>query len=491
MHNQPAKMLRLLAIALMVLAATAIANSQEPAVGTWQKLKNQPTFPTDTALLLTDGTVMVHQYNSGTWWRLTPTNTGSYVNGTWTKLASMQPNYAPLYFASAVLPDGRVIVEGGEYNNLQGVETNLGNIYDPTTNQWTVVNPPSGWRTIGDSPGIVLPNGTFMMGQGGQPSRLQVLFNASTLTWTTNGSGKADGFSEEGFALTPQGNVLTVDCEDGTNSELYNPSSSAWSSAGSTIVVLPNSGGLGIVPEMGPLVQRPDGSVVAFGATTNTSVYSTSANKWTQGPSYPNGDDMADGAGSLLPDGNILVYTSPGVFSGTGLFYEFTTSNTFVAAPNTASGSSLESWQARLLVLPTGQVMYLPADGGTTDVELYTSPGKPNNAWRPTITNGPTTVTHGNSYTITGTQFNGFSAGTTYGDDAQMATNFPLVVIQNKATKHFAFARTHNHSTMGIATGNTPVSTTFDVPAGIETGASTIYVVANGIPSAGHAITVN
>jgi hypothetical protein len=72
-----------------------------------------------------------------------------------------------------------------------------------------------------------------------------------------------------------------------------------------------------------------------------------------------------------------------------------------------------------------------------------------------------------------------------------MATNYPLVVIQNHATKHFFFARTHNFSTMGIATGSAVVSATFDVPASAETGASTLYVVANGIPSAGKAITVN
>lgn len=490
MQNQSTKMLRFLGIALMVLASSAIASSQEPATGTWQKLKHQPTFQTDTALLLTDGTVMMHQYNSGIWWRLTPTNTGSYVNGTWTQLASMQSGYAPLYFASAVLPDGRVLVEGGEYNNLQGDETNLGDIYDPTTNTWTAVTPPSGWRTIGDSPAVVLPNGTFMMGQGGQPSRLQVLFNASNLTWTSTGTGKADGFSEEGFALVPSGSVLTVDCEDGTNSELYDPVASKWASAGSTIVVLPNSGGLGIVPEMGPLVQRPDGTVVAFGATTHTSIFNTANGTWTQGPDYPNGDDMADGPGALLPNGNVLVYTSPGVFSGTGTFYEFN-GTSFATAPNTASGSSLQSWEGRLMVLPTGQVLYAAADGNTIDVELYTPTGKPNNAWRPTITSGPRTVTHGMSYTLSGTQLNGLSAGAAYGDDAQMASNFPLVVIQNKATKHFFFARTHNFSTMGIATGSTIVSTMFDVPASIETGASTVYVVANGIPSAGKTITVN
>jgi len=490
MQSHGTKVLRGLAIGMVILIASAIASSQDTAVGNWTKLKNQPTFKTDIGLLLTDGSVMVHQYMSPNWYRLIPTNTGNYINGTWKQTAPMQSSYAPLYFASAVLPDGRVLVEGGEYNNFQGNETNMGSIYDPVADKWTVVNPPTNWRTIGDSPAVILPDGTFMMGQGGQPAKLQVNFNASNLTWTSVGTGKADGFSEEGFALTPEGKVLTVDCEDGTNSELYDPSSQAWSTAGSTINVLPNSGGLGIVPEMGPLVQRPDGTIVAFGATTHNSIFDTTSGTWSKGPDYPGGNDIADGMGTLLPDGNILVFTSPGVFAGTGTFFEFTTSNTFVQAPNTVSGQTLQSWQGRLLGLPTGQVLYTAADGASSDTEVYTPIGGPKAAWRPVITGGPQTVTHGQTFTLSGKQFNGLSAGSTYGDDGQNATNYPIVVIRNKATGHFSFTRTHNFSS-GIATGNTTVSTDFDVPAGIETGASTIYVVANGIASGGKAITVN
>jgi hypothetical protein len=484
---------RTLAIALTLLACAGIASAQDPLTSKWTKLKTQPTVNTDTALLLTDGTVMMHQYNSSNWWRLTPDITGSYVNGTWTALAAMQKGYAPLYFASAVLADGRVLVEGGEYNNLSPVETNLGSIYDPTTNVWTPVNPPTGWRTIGDSPAVILPDGTFMMGQGGQPAKLQVYFDATTLTWTAEGTGKADGFSEEGLTLLPDGNVMVVDTEDGTNSEIYNTSSMAWSSAGSTLQALPNNGGQPIVPEMGPLMQRPDGSVVAFGATTHTSIYSTSTGTWAKGPDYPGGNDMADAPASILPDGNILVYTSPGVFSGTGSFFEFTyPGNTFVAAPATGRSASFQSWQGRTLLLPTGQIMWLVAASGASaiDVELYQSKGTINPAWRPNITSVPTTLTRGSSYTISGTQFNGLSAGNAYGDDAQMATNFPIVRIANAATKHVFYARTHDHSTMGIATGTTTVSTTFDVPAAAETGPSTIVVVANGIPSKGVKVTL-
>ncbi len=55
--------------------------------------------------------------------------------------------------------------------------------------------------------------------------------------------------------------------------------------------------------------------------------------------------------------------------------------------------------------------------------------------------------------------------------------------IKNDASGHVFYARTHDHSTMAVATGSMTVSTEFDVPAGIEMGESTLVVVANGIAS--------
>ena len=66
-----------------------------------------------------------------------------------------------------------------------------------------------------------------------------------------------------------------------------------------------------------------------------------------------------------------------------------------------------------------------------------------------------------------------------------------LVRITNTATGHVFYARTHGHSTMGVATGRLKVSTNFDVPSAAETGASSLVVVANGIPSLPVSITVN
>jgi len=83
------------------------------------------------------------------------------------------------------------------------------------------------------------------------------------------------------------------------------------------------------------------------------------------------------------------------------------------------------------------------------------------------------------NYQMQGTQFSGLSG--MYGDDAQQATNYLLVRVQNNAAGDIFYCRTHNFSTMAVATGSTSVSTLVDIPSNLETGASN--VVENGIPS--------
>jgi hypothetical protein len=246
--------------------------------------------------------------------------------------------------------------------------------------------------------------------------------------------------------------------------------------------------------EIGPALLRPQGNVFATGANSSaaghTALYDTATGKWSVGPDFPNGNDMADAPGAVLPDGNVLCEVSPGMFASPVSFYEFDGSKFKPAPLPKQTGNLNTSYLGRLLVLPTGQILYTLADGATIDAEIYTAKGKANSAWAPTITTFPATVTPGQSYTISGTQFNGLSAGATYGDDAQMATSYPLVRITNNASGHVFYARTHNHSTMGVATGTKKVSTHFDVPSGIETGASSLVVVANGNASAPVNVTV-
>ena len=475
------KVSRTLWMACVVLfAGLSLASAQ-----TWTPLTNQPNFGASTALLLTDGTVMVHDVGAQDWWKLTPDVNGNYVNGTWSQLASLPSGYSPLYYSSAVLPDGRVIVMGGEYNFFSPVWTTLGAIYNPKTNKWKSMKHPTGWTTVGDAQSAILADGTYM--QANCCTKDAALLNPKTLTWTPVGTGKADINDEEGWSLLPNGQVLTVDAFNGLNSELFNPATGAWSLAGSTIVSLVDLSSA----EIGPSVLRPDGTVFAIGATGHNAIYNTATGAWSAGPDFPKVGgrflDVADGPAALLPNGNVLTGASPAIFQTNTTFFEFdgTHLNQVAGTPNSHNFSSYEG---RMLVLPTGQVLFTD---GTGDVEIYTSAGSANPAWAPAITKAPKTVVHGKTYTVKGTQFNGLSQAGAYGDDAQAATNYPLVRITNNASGHVFYAATKNHSSMGVATGAAIIITHFTVPAGIELGASQLVVVANGIASSPVSLMIN
>jgi hypothetical protein len=496
-------LLKLSAFCLASLAGSAVSNAQ-----TWTVLPPPfQDFPTGIALQLTDGSIMVQEFGTANWYKLTPTKLNDYHNGTWTKLASIPAsmNYVPLFFASAVLPDGRVIIEGGEYNEGKDAETNKGAIYDPVKDDWMEVDPPSGWTHIGDGQSVVLPDGTFMLGNCGEKGSIcspyynQVaLLDAKTLTWTVVATkNKFDSNSEEGWNLLPNGNVLTIDTylgvpsdPTGTNSEIYDPTTEAWTSAGSTIAQLWDSrltcGEKGATHEMGPAVLRPDGTVFATGANTcgagHTAIYNTKTDNWTAGPDIPLGNDVADGPASILPDGNVLVDTSPGYGVSPSTLFEFNGTG-WVTIPQPPGFSSSNTEGGRMLVTSTGGVLFQHLD--TPEMWFYHAAGTYKPAWQPHICAAcyPAIAYIGKTYKVEGTQFNGLTQGADFGDDAQSATNYPLVRIRNNKTGHYFYARTHSFSTMGVATGKKMVSAEFDVLPGTETGDSTMVVIANGIPS--------
>jgi hypothetical protein len=495
-------------------------NNPSPA-SPWTPLTNQPNFLVDGAanpVLLTDGTVLVQDAGEQDWWRLTPDQHGSYLNGTWTQVASLPSDYSPLYHSSAVLPDGRLIIEGGEYNFFNPLWTALGAIYDPIANTWTPVAPPPFFsvievvpgltgQTIGDAQGIVLANGTFM--QADCCTDQAALLDAKTLTWTPTGSGKFDPNDEEGWTLLSNDKVLTVDAyvpiapfpylPTGTNSELYNPRTGAWTSAGSTIVQLWDSaaacGGESVATfEVGPAVLRADGTVFYMGSNTcpngkgNTAIYDSYTGHWTAGPVFPvvNGItdlNIADGPASWEPNDKVLMMASPGFGNPPSVFFEWDGKNLSpVEGPPNAPIDG--SFFGNMLVLPTGQILLTDF---SNDIEIYT----------PTITFGdkvreleiapvifgvPQEVKAGGSYEISGNRFNGVTQGAAYGDDVQAATNYPLVRITNLRTLHVFYSRTHDHSSMAVASDRV-VSTHFDVSKAQEPGLSKLEVVANGIAS--------
>jgi len=481
----------------------------------WTALKNAPPFGTPgTMLLESDGTVLVHNEpdndtTGGTneWWKLTPDANGSYVNGTWSQIASMPSDYAPLYFGSAILPDGRMIVEGGEYNGDNAEWTDQGEIYNPVTNTWKSVAPPKGWTSIGDAASEVLDNGTFMLQHpcnsctsNGAFTVDDALLNAKTLAWKViPATGKVDPNDEEGWTLEPNGKVLTVDAWAPGNTELFSPNTDTWSFAGDTAV-----GGSPVNPwpvvEVGPQAELPGGNVFVVGAgsstqepptacttdvPTDTALYDYSSGTWAAGPTIPaiGGQEMdaTDGPAATLPGGNVLFDASACVYNAPMHFFLYNASaNSISQIPDVPNAPNDTSFATRFLDLPNGQVLF---DDGSNQMLVYTAGGTPNSAWRPSISSiSSTNLAPGSTYTLSGKQLAGLDQGATYGDDVQDNTNFPLVRITNSATGAVTYARTTNWSSVSIAPG-TRSSTRFMLPPGTPAGKSTLVVVANGIAS--------
>jgi hypothetical protein len=564
-------------VALALLAATLTPAGAQ--TGTWTALANG--FPgtgstanpainnnvkgPDTALLLTDGSVIMHDICTPSWFRLLPANSGSfgnsYINGQWSATAindnaavaamigsgAAPDNYGPLFYASSVLPDGRVILNGGEAENSTApnrcstnpaADSTKGSLFDPQTNTWTSVPPPPGWTTIGDSGSILLgannvtginSSANYMLQNCCDPA--PVGFQAAvaailprpgtTVTWTTTSAGKADANNEEGWIRLPNGQVLTVDTHPCNNpgtctptaAERFDPSQNLWVSAGNTPTSLVSQNPQG---ETGPAVSIGYNMAVAFGAVNAIALYQF-PNTWKAQTAFSVANQaVPDGPASLLPSGNILVQTSNG-FNVPSTFWEFNSSalspqNTgpvgatqTVNQPQCNSGSpnttNVAAFQGRMLLLPTGQVLW-DAGEGVNCTSVYTSNNNadPNPVMRPaphitSISNA--TLTRGsNGLTLTGSMFRGVSQGASYGDDAQMATDFPLVRITNNTTGNWCWGRTHDWATQ--------VSTQFDVPPAVtpaagwalvehscDPGASTLVVIVNGKVSNAIAVTVN
>ena len=522
----------------LILVALLFCGSLTLSAGTWQPLTNQPPLPdivnpdsqrvlgpggASSPMLLTDGGVIVQNtsplHADGRIFKLTPDQFGSYVNGTWSEVAPMP--YIQFAAAQAVLPDGRVIIEGGEFTgvNLDFTLTNQGAIYDPVLNSWRSVPPPPFFvdlyppravfapHPIGDAASVVLPDGRFMVQD--KMSRQAAILDLTALTWTETGTAtKADLNDEEGWTLLPNGKVLTVDCytdvafgltpdypADPTHSELYDPDTGVWVSAGSTVNTLTDPR----LYETGPAVLRPDGTVFAVGSQGFTSIYNTFNGQWSAGPTLGISTEgyqltAQDASGALLPNGKVLFGASGGPINPNNgdysdpplYFFEFD-GMSLTQQPTIPNASIDYAFSVVMLVLPTGQI--LEADS-TKDVQIYTPSDTGHNpAWEPVIHRAPSTVKPGGSYVIRGLRFNGMSQASVFGDELQNATNYPLVRITNLATNHVFYSRTHDHSSMAVAS-NEPVSTSFDVPAGQELGQSKLEVVANGIASQPVYVTV-
>lgn len=450
---------------------------QSIAQGTWVPVTNQAPDDIDTMLLLSDGTVMATSGGSA-WYRLTPDATGSYANGTWSTLASM--NYSRLYYSSQVLQNGKVFVAGGEY----GSGSNSAEVYDPLANTWTVTPPPpAGQIRFSDSISEIISNGNVLIAPvtpatyGGT-----VIYDvASNLLVAGPGLANNEYYQDEAsWVKLPDNSILTID-PFGTNSERYIPSLNKWVSDANVPVPIYDP----VAFEMGAAFLLPNGTAFFMGAIGDTAIYTPSGNtnkgSWQAGPVIPNSQVTADAPAAMMVNGDILCLVGPSASNPypTSFYLYDPVANSFTEIDGPAGPQfDQDTYPMRLLDLPDGTVLF--SDSGP-QLYIYQPDGSPLSAGQPAI--NTLTENGDGSYQMTGTLFNGISEGAAYGDDAQMNSNYPLVRMTN-AVGQVYYARTYNWSSTGVMTGTNIVRTQFAVPANVPHGIYSLVVTANGNASA-------
>jgi hypothetical protein len=179
------------------------------AGGTWSALAHPAPAGLNNSLLLSDGTVICGDGGSG-WFRLTPDIHGSYVNGTWTVIAST--HYTRLFYSSQVLTSGNVYVAGGEY----GSGKSHAELYNSLNNTWSDIPQPASNPTYSDAVSKMLPNGNVLQGTTGGGVWI---YNTALNTITAGASARNQ--NEACWVRLPNDNVLTAMLWD--KSEHYVP----------------------------------------------------------------------------------------------------------------------------------------------------------------------------------------------------------------------------------------------------------------------------
>lgn len=515
---------------------------------TWKPLASPPNVPSgafsaETMLLLTNGNLLVHNAYGQEWLLFQPDPKKGYTGGKWGAVSKMSVPRG--FFSSGVLNDGRVFVVGGEVSGALG-DISSGDIYDPATNTWTAMqgtNTPPAYIQ-GDASACILTDGRVIFGaissnQTAVWDPVNSSWNAAGTAFGTQSNSKFGNCNEETWTLLPDGSVMTVNTKaplaggpnglnnSPTSAERYIPSTDLWqqTTALPDVLALTTATDTSTNPptpaaayEIGPAILLPYGKLLAFGATGHTAIYDPATAKWTAGKDFPAdpGDPsnnhyvlsptglltQSDAPACLQPNGRVITVAGTlyrtvdqnqqVMFSKNSQYFEYDSiANTLTKLPLPPPGNtnSVDTWTTRFLLVPTGQILLSSQQG---QVYIYTpdpAEGSYQSAWQPAIVSFPDTLVIGHSYLLTGTLLTGLSQANSYGDDAQMATNYPIVQITDTAGGAVHYLQTQDFSSLGVAVqGNQTCGVT--VPSTTPPGSYSLVVIANGIPSAAQQVEI-
>ena len=359
--------------------------------------------------------------------------------------------------------------------------------------------------TFGDDNLLNLENGTVLATFNGGPQ--SYIYNPATNVWTQgpdkyyNNASSGDSSAEEGFVELPNGDFLDY-CITATNyspngkpglAELYVPASGSTPASWIPTQNLP--AGLELssiadpdyVPELGGGLLLPNGQVFWLGGNGQTGYYNIASNSWTAGPDIPDNLVCDDAPAAEASNGDILFSADTSLYTGPAHVFEYNpTSQVYTDISSEFPQDYLDgpAYIDRELDLPNGQIMFT---NSSNQIVLYTPATGSLSANIPTIKS--ISENSNGSFTLTGTDINGNGDGAAYGDDAQMATNYPIVSFTSAAGQ-VSYATTYGFNYKVEQASGTLLTTQFTLPTGLAKGTYSVKVIANGAASSSFSLTI-
>jgi hypothetical protein len=223
----------------------ATAELYNPATGQWT-LTGSMTQPRclHSATLLPNGEVLVSGGVNSIYNTNTNTVTGTEIynpaTGTWTATGSL--NVSRAQTATLLLADGEVLSAGGYNNtgnNAQNTYLTSAELYDPSTQVWTLTSSISGTVGVPSTP-VLLTNGDALVANGAQ------FYIAGSATWSATGPLLTTAGPPTKAVALFNGNVLATgsECKSSNKdyscgfgptgiAQLYSFSGNTWSQTGS------------------------------------------------------------------------------------------------------------------------------------------------------------------------------------------------------------------------------------------------------------------
>ncbi|MGH8317803.1 MAG: hypothetical protein ACREUL_07470 [Steroidobacteraceae bacterium] len=395
----------------------------------------------------------------------------------------------------AMIPSGQVV----NYDLFQSIAANTGYAeeYTPSTGFWTSISPADGTargtlpvlsdRQVGYELGPILRllDGRVLVIGANQHT---ALYTPSSDRWepgpdmiaplTGPGGTIPDalfGADDAPAAILPNGHVYLI-ADSGPNPV----SLDAGTTAGSASVSVPTTAGL----QPGWSVAQADGKKTTI--PPGTYIYSVdSSTSFTLG-AYNSSGNLAPI--NALQTGTLGLVLG-GIFSSPSQLFDFDPragTMTPIPAPPGSFLPDEGAYVTRMLVLPTGQLMLSDSSNQlyvyTPDAShAYTPHGWGQGSLLPAIFH--VQYTGGGVFRLTGTQLNGQSDGSAYGDDDQMNENFPVVRLEDPATGNVYYCRTTNWSSVSVAGGNRPETVDFTLNPAVTAGRYELTVVGAGLAS--------